>query len=154
MSAKENNYARKNLQNAKDEIQRLTTQIQLLEQSLSTASIPELTASTHSTKDIKSDQHQRLPVKMMAIFGSQKCVGQAAALQHSRKSTQFEKYGVFAQTLPNAYSDSIVKCCIKANLRPEDKIVICLGENDHIVGPVLSQLKNVLESFKKIVLLY
>ncbi|KAF9791614.1 hypothetical protein SFRURICE_020013 [Spodoptera frugiperda] len=134
----------KNLQNAKDEIKRLTTQIQLLEHSLCSKPKPEWTLKplNLSTKDITSHLQHRIPEKTIAIFGAQQCVGLAAALQDSRKSTQYEKYGIFAHTMPNANSDTIVKCCTKANLKPEDKIIICLGENDRIVGSVLTQLKN------------
>lgn len=141
----------KNLQNAKDEIKRLTTQIQLLEHSLCSKPKPEWTLKplNLSTKDITSHLQQRIPEKTIAIFGAQQCVGLAAALQDSRKSTQYEKYGIFAHTMPNANSDTIVKCCTKANLKPEDKIIICLGENDRIVGSVLTQLKNVLTLFHK-----
>lgn len=141
----------KELQNAEYEIKTLNTQIQVLELTLMTTPKPQLTLSTetHSTKDFTSDLQQCLFEKTIAIFGAQQCVGLAAALLHSRKLTQYEKYGVVAQTMPYAYSEKIVKCCTKLRLRPEDKIVICLGENDRIVGHVLSQLKSVLMTFYK-----
>lgn len=133
------------LKDAEQEIATLTKQIQ----ALSATKHGNCAASicTTQTKAIKQQPHEY--GKRIAIFGAQQCVGLAAALIQSRINTQYEKYGVYAQTMPNAGSDVIMKSCMNFNLQPDDKVVICLGENDHNMKHVLFQLKSMLKLFYK-----
>lgn len=141
----------KELQIAENEIRSLNAQIQDLKQSLRATPKPEqiFTAHTSTTNPIASDLKKHIFGKAIWIFGAQQCVGLAAALINSRKTTQYEKFRVFAHTMPNAQSDTITKSCTNIDLQPGDKIVVSLGENDYNMEHVLYQLKNILQTFSK-----
>ncbi|KPJ12402.1 hypothetical protein RR48_11658 [Papilio machaon] len=62
---------------------------------------------THKT----SEAQKRLPSKQIYIFGSQQCVGLAAAVSHSRCYTQYEKYQLIAETKPYAPCNEVIKRC-------------------------------------------
>lgn len=143
----------KKLQIAENEIKTLNTQIEVLKQSLRTTPEPQpeqiLSANTFRTYPTASRPKRNTSGKTIRIFGAQQCIGLAAALIDSRQTTQYEKYGVLAHTMPNAQSDIIIKSCINIKLQPDDIIVISLGENDYNMGHVLSQLKIVIKTFYK-----
>ncbi|KAF9418131.1 hypothetical protein HW555_004941 [Spodoptera exigua] len=129
----------KELQSAENEIKNLNTQIQDLKQSLRITPEEQTCSgntSTSTSNPITLHQLKKPHIfgKTIRILGAQQCVGLAATLIHSRKTTQYEKYGVLAHTMPNAQSDTITKSCTNINLRPGDKIVISLGENDYNMG--------------------
>ncbi|KAF9796268.1 hypothetical protein SFRURICE_010541 [Spodoptera frugiperda] len=81
----------KELQSAEEEIKVLNTQIQELEQSLKTTSKPTSEPTSPTEIHPTSNLHQCLIEKTISIFGAQQCVGLAAALLRSRKSTQYER---------------------------------------------------------------
>lgn len=88
------------------------------------------------------------PGKKIFIFGSQRCVGLAAAISRSRTNTQYETYSVVAETKPNAPSSEILANCRNSELSIDDKLVICIGENDRNSNLTLSQLQIILDTFK------
>lgn len=141
----------KELQIAGNEIKMLNSHIQNLQQSLGTAPKPEQVASANitTTNPMASDLKHNAIGKIIRIFGAQQCVGLASALIQSRMTTQYERYGVVALTMPNAQSEIITKSCTSTHLGPDDKIVISLGENDYNMGHVLAQLKIILKTFYK-----
>ncbi|KAF9406270.1 hypothetical protein HW555_013295, partial [Spodoptera exigua] len=51
---------------------------------------------------------------------------------------------IIAETKPNAVTDEIVKSCKHLQLKPGDKLVLSVGENDDNAKKVLSQLNDVL----------
>lgn len=87
------------------------------------------------------------------IFGSQQCVGLGAAIARSRTNTPYEKYGIVAETKPYAPCYEIIRNCRNIKLTPNDKLVLCVGENDSDLQLVLSQLQILLDIFIKIPLL-
>lgn len=88
------------------------------------------------------------PRKRILIFGSQRCVGLAAAISRSRINTQYGSYSVVAETKPNAQSSEILAHCRNSELSADDKLVICIGENDRNSNLTLSQLQIILDKFK------
>lgn len=141
------------LEDAKLEISRLTKQIETLTQYLHNKSeVSSLTMipprnSTTPTYTTRERKREHEPGRNLYIYGTQQCVGLASALMQSRCNTKYEKYRVFAETKPNAKCYDVTQNCIRRILNPDDKIVICVGENDHNLKQVLSQLEVVLETF-------
>ncbi|WP_337241651.1 hypothetical protein, partial [Proteus faecis] len=74
------------------------------------------------------------------IIGTQQLVGLAAELIKSRFKTPYEKYSVSAFTKPQALSEEISKACDNLKLKDNDKLVICLGENDNNPVKIISHL--------------
>lgn len=109
------------------------------QQSRVSKTCPQMTAWTR-------EQQSELPSRIL-IFGSQQCVGLAAAMIKSRKNTQYERYQIISETKPNALSNQIIMNCRHTKLNPNDKLVICVGENDHNLNSILSQLRIVLDTF-------
>lgn len=138
------------LRTAEKEILTLTERITLLIQSQNTCelSIEEPKRNTASFKTCTAKQVQNLiSGKKIHIFGTQRCVGLAAALSHSRVNSQYENYQIVAQTKPNAPCSEVTSNCRNVKLTTDDKVVICLGENDRSINIILSQLKNILDIF-------
>lgn len=102
---------------------------------------------THRISTAANVQNMSLKRKIF-LFGSQRCVGLAAALSLSRTDTQYETYQVVAETKPNAPSNEIITNCINTKLSTYDKLVICIGENDRNFSIILSQLQIILDMFK------
>ncbi|KAF9410915.1 hypothetical protein HW555_010157 [Spodoptera exigua] len=109
------------LDRANLEISALTKQIETLSQYLQNK-----TEVLNPTTFPRNHEH-RLE-KTIFIFGTQQCVGLALALLQSRSNTKYEKYGILAETNPNAKCDIIIQNCIKTTLKPNDKLVICIGK--------------------------
>lgn len=139
------------LQDAKSQIKSLNIQVQLLEKILEKTTITNnlLSNDGYKTEPSFADLRNRKFRKRIMIFGAQQLVGLAATLINSRKTTQYETYEIQAKTMPNAYSDRIVSSLTNTNIdiQADDKIVICLGENDHNIRLVISQLKKLLNRF-------
>lgn len=87
------------------------------------------------------------PKRQIHIFGTQQCVGLATALSQSRQNSQYEEYGITAETKPYALSSEILRNCSATKLRPDDKLIIGIGENDYNESILSTQLNNVLHSF-------
>ncbi|KAH9642128.1 hypothetical protein HF086_007438 [Spodoptera exigua] len=87
------------------------------------------------------------PDKTIYILGAQRCVGLAATTISSRLNAKYDKYRIIAETKPNAVTDEIVKSCKHLQLKPGDKLVLSVGENDDNAKKVLSQLNDVLRKF-------
>ncbi|KAF9415527.1 hypothetical protein HW555_006846 [Spodoptera exigua] len=136
----------KELTCAEQEIKTLNAQIQVLEQSLKNKQEQQqLTIKTK--KPIQASLYDATCKNTIRVFGAQQCVGLAAALTRSRETTRYVKYDVRGETMPNALSDTIVKKCFSTKLCNDDKIIICLGENDYDMKHVLSQLKIFLQTY-------
>lgn len=118
----------------------------------STASPTELTTSNKSKEikyqSVKTRERVGTGPKIM-IYGTQQCVGLASSLVSSRKQHNYIKYEVTAITKPNSLSAEITKNCLAARLKPEDKLVICFGENDRGIQNIISLLRIILDKFVK-----
>ncbi|PZC83421.1 hypothetical protein B5X24_HaOG207804 [Helicoverpa armigera] len=146
-----------NLKEAQQQIETLTKTMETMQRSNITArtSTEALLRSNHGTTNTTSnldaptysEEQKHEPTSRVFIFGSQQCVGLAAAMIHSRQNTRYEKYTITANTKPNALSSQIIMSCRYAKLNHNDKLVICLGENDHNLNYVLSQLQTILDTF-------
>lgn len=130
---------------ANQEITLLTKQIDTLKQQFFTPEvniIPEKIILSGLT-----EKKQYKPDRKIVIFGAQQCVGLAAAILQTRQTSQYEKYGISSEIKPNAKSNEISKNCLQMKLCPDDKLVICLGENDHNIKSTLIHLKTILNRF-------
>lgn len=105
------------------------------------------TVATSSAQTYVAIDGNNIPERKIFIFGTQRCVGLAAAISHSRTNTQYEKYRLVAETKPNAPSNEIIANCRNTKLTTEDKLVVCIGENDDNPNLLLSQLQIVLNTF-------
>lgn len=131
------------IKNANIEINQLKKQMETLSMKLQSESAKTPNKSLSSTRNSKIDDRK------IFIYGTQQCVGLAAAVSHSRIDTEYEKYKITGETKPNAPSMEITKNCINMTLMENDKLVLCLGENDYSLKIVLRQLKIILETFYK-----
>ncbi|CAH1647368.1 unnamed protein product [Spodoptera littoralis] len=138
------------LQTAEGEISALTERITILMQSQNTCDlrIQETERNPDCIATCSGKQRQTVVSgKKIHIIGTQRCVGLAAALSHSRANTQYEKYQLFALTKPNAPCSEVLSNCRNVKLTTDDKVVICIGENDHNISIILSQLRDILDIF-------
>lgn len=106
-------------------------------------------AKTNDKAYTTLESQNRMPGREIYIFGSQQCVGLAAEVSSSRSYTQYEKYRLIAETKPYAPSSEIIKNCKTVKLRRDDKIIICIGENDNNINYVLSHLYRILDIFNR-----
>ncbi|KAF9407033.1 hypothetical protein HW555_012814, partial [Spodoptera exigua] len=95
---------------------------------------------------VKNNEHVNMPFLEQEI----------TTLQQQLKVAQLEIAALtdriaalMQKTKPNAPSKEIIANCINAKLTGEDKIVICLGENDRNPNLVISHLQKVLNTFSK-----
>ncbi|PZC75077.1 hypothetical protein B5X24_HaOG206770 [Helicoverpa armigera] len=142
----------------KQEIDTLQQQLQVAEQEISklTGRIEELMRHSHHinvNESLKVTQNMRLNTmpnatkwlkptneKKIVIYGSQRCVGLAAAISRSRANTQYERYRVVAETKPNAPTREILVNCRNSELSPDDKLIILSGLPADYVPQLLEQL--------------
>lgn len=127
------------LANAKDEILRLTKELESLERTVHDSSYKR-TNQANSNNIIDNTGE-------IKIYGTQQCVGLASALLLKRQHTAYEKYLVTANTKPNATTKEVLRGCYEVSLRSQDKLVICVGENDCTPTAVLTNLKQLLNKF-------
>lgn len=135
-----------NLKEAQQQIEALTKLIETMKSS-NKISQKSLVSKINAETPAYTEEQRHEPTSRVFIFGSQQCVGLAAAMIHSRQSTRYEKYKVIANTKPNALSNQIIMSCRYAKLNTNDKLVICVGENDYNLTHTLSQLQIILDTF-------
>ncbi|CAH1639488.1 unnamed protein product [Spodoptera littoralis] len=145
------------LNTAEQEITDLTQQIISLTQRLRNNSLNTDTIYGNETSTPLSTQSKiiysptsyyvKQPSKSIYIFGAQQCVGLAATIMSSRRSTKYDKYRIIAETKPNAMTCEIVKNCGHLEMKPGDKLIVNVGENDDNVRNILSQLRHILYKF-------
>lgn len=128
---------------AESEIQSLTKQIRNLEEKLHGGeATSQLMSSFTSSSTVQEDCKNRL-----LIYGAQKCTGLASALIHSRKDSMYERYQVTGQIKPNALTSDILKD-VNTKLKPNDKLIICIGENDYDMKLLLLQFRKFVNKYK------
>lgn len=81
---------------------------------------------TASTVPKKSDA----PKKYIHIIGGNQCTGLASKLTETRQNTTYDKYSISANTHPEAPTDILLQSLNKININEQDKIVMCVGEED------------------------
>lgn len=89
------------------------------------------------------------PKNKLWIYGTQTCVGVASALMNSRSETKYGIYDVQAETKPFAQSKDILKNILESDVKDNDKLIICVGENDHDLKGLMSQLNKLFLRFSK-----
>lgn len=87
------------------------------------------------------------------LFGTQQCVGMASVLLEQRESSRYHKYSIMASTKPNATTEEVLKECYKVTVGDSDKIILCVGENDHNPKKIVSDLSVILNKFKSCVVI-
>ncbi|KAF9420792.1 hypothetical protein HW555_003140 [Spodoptera exigua] len=131
------------LQLAEQEVTTLKTRIKSLIQQNHNSTSSLSSSRVHTTQELKRcpatstsplPTHRRVmePEKRIFVFGTQRCVGLAAAISHSRTNTSYEKYRVIAETMPNALCSEITASCRSIKPMPDDKLLICLGTPNDI----------------------
>ncbi|CAK1581273.1 unnamed protein product [Parnassius mnemosyne] len=133
------------LKDAEKEIASLNKKITNLTQNIDYETKDKWSKTSKPMMRQQNNSHE----KIIYIIGSQQCVGLSAAISHSRSDTQYEHYGVIGETKPYAPSNEVIKNCHNMELKSHDKLVICLGENDHNIKQVLSQLQAIIVTFSK-----
>lgn len=137
------------LKNAEQEIEILRKQIENITQNVVNSISPEKKPKPTANYPYYEIQQRSDRIKIH-ILGGQQCVGLAAAITQSRRKTlhdKYEKYEVIAETKSYAPTHEILKNYRSINLKSEDKLVICVGENDQNIQLVLTQLQDVLNTF-------
>lgn len=134
---------------AEKEILKFTEQIRTLEAKLSEKNATHRpNDSTYQVPNGKNGIKKACGDRLL-IYGSQQCIGLSSALIHSRQETMYENYKVTGHIKPYALAADILKDCHNNELTPNDKIIVCIGENDYDMKILLLQLRNLLNRFKK-----
>ncbi|CAK1581394.1 unnamed protein product [Parnassius mnemosyne] len=145
-----------NLQRQITEFQQKLSDVQIEIETLN-KHIHKLKLKLHDTNSSRSPPCNKLTPtpakkndngKRIFIYGSQQCVGLSSALIRSRKNTTYEKYTITSQTKPDALTTDILKDCHNVDLTPNDKLILCIGENDYDIKILTSQLRKLLTTFK------
>ncbi|CAK1595309.1 unnamed protein product [Parnassius mnemosyne] len=136
----------KQLKYTENQVICLKQYINTLEQKLTSAldntQTPLQAKSTSLVCADKEDDKNRL-----YITGTQRCTGLATALIQSRANTPYEKYVITAITKPYAPSADFIVNIRNINVKPKDKVIICIGENDYDINILSSQLRRFLRYF-------
>lgn len=150
------------------ELKRAKEQILALEKQVNNAlrlELSEVQAPLHysprkKSKNVTQDrQNIQTPKRTIHIYGSQQCVGLASALIHTRQNSDYirkcgiHEYQVIAETKPYASSKDILGGEKSAQLKPDDKLVLCIGENDYNPKTALLNLKDTIEKYDNISIL-
>ncbi|KAJ2954827.1 hypothetical protein O0L34_g3141 [Tuta absoluta] len=104
----------------------------------------------HKTKHSSSTQDEKLARNdcekpKIHIFGAQSTKGLAMALVNSRCCTKYKAYEISATIKANAMTKDIISDT-PTEVRPNDKVVISIGENDSSPRKTLELLKKTLHS--------
>lgn len=102
--------------------------------------------SDHSTSTQMSPD---LKTRRLHILGSQQCKGLSAHLIKSRVYTDYEKYQISSFIKPNALTEEILKTGLSLHLNTEDKLVLCIGENDCNPTKLMYELSFFLKTFSE-----
>lgn len=125
------------------EILILTEQIRILEAKLYEGNKPYL----QNTQPFPPPPKNKDCRNRILIYGSQQCAGLSSALIRSREHTMYEKYQISGEIKSHALASDILKDCPNINLMPNDKLIVCLGENDYDMNILLIQLRNLFIRF-------
>lgn len=140
---------------AEKEILRLNTQIKSTEHKLfisSTLCSEGLSSRCPATNDtdrpFMNYQNKRKDhCNQIHIFGTQRCAGLASALIRSRENTTYDRYAISSLVKPFSLTADIIKNIQNITVRPNDKIIICVGENDYDLKNLSINLKRILKQF-------
>lgn len=138
--------------NLQDELTRANEEIQVLQNQISNLSKKSRNPSVHPCceniisreKSLISECQKKERKRTIRIFGTQQLVGFASALHHSRENNKYEKYALIAELKSGARTIDVLSNLQKLHLDEEDKIILCLGENDENCETVQSQLRLLL----------
>lgn len=128
---------RQKLHKAEEEISHLTIK---LSSPLSDQPKPGVSRQT-SGPDL-----QRQTSKIL-ILGTQQSVNLSSALIRSRYFTKYNKYQIQSQIKPHALCSEVLKNYENINLEKNDKLVICVGENDYDLNILSSHLRKLSNKF-------
>lgn len=130
----------KQLLQAKEEIIKLQDQIKTLNEMITTNGGYPSPANTLRTTMSKPSVRQNI-----FIVGTQQCAGIASNLIESRKHTRYENYQITAFTKPFAPTIEVLNICKSLDIGKNDKVVLCVGENDHDPITTTSELYGALK---------
>lgn len=111
---------------------------------------------------IKLAQNDSLPTnlnntkdqpKNIIIIGSTQCRGLASQLIISRKNSKYDKYKIQGLTYSEAPTEVLTSSCDALQLNQEDKLVLCVGEEDSDPQRLSHELYYILKRTKASVLL-
>jgi hypothetical protein len=136
------------LKTAEKEITELTKIIHQLEHRL----LLSLSSSTYLgeekyTNCAQENEKERRSNKIL-IFGTQQCIDLASTLVHSRQNTKYGKYTVRGEIKSFALSADVLKVCENTIINKNDKLILCIGENDYDLKLLSKQLKYVCFKYR------
>ncbi|CAG9790267.1 unnamed protein product [Diatraea saccharalis] len=138
----------RNLKKAKDDVIKLEIQIKQLEKNLAQEDKKHTKYPETSMNTIEIDKHQSIK-KNIFIVGTQQCAGLAVELKKTRYNKIHEDYQISAFIKPFAPTEEILKTCTNLETNINDKVIICVGENDSDSIVSISELYNVLKSLQR-----
>lgn len=140
-----NNYSRKKQHDEELIVEKLKHNDENMKSSSSTNQSQSFSKQTTS-----SPEYAHATTKRIWIFSTQQCSGLASALFNSRKYTTYEKYSIYAQIKSNASTEEVLRECCNAKFEKDDKIVLCVGENDSNPIKIVSELSHCLKIVKDV----
>ncbi|KAH9629654.1 hypothetical protein HF086_001125 [Spodoptera exigua] len=96
------------LRDSQQNIETLTKKMDKLKRDYRLPKHSPVSKTTQAPTNIKEQKHKL--TNRILIFGSQQCVGLAAAMTDSTTNTRYEKYDIVADTKPNALSYKLPSC--------------------------------------------
>lgn len=136
---------------------------QLSTKKISSSYISRTDSATITTKEIWPNRQITQKSKpLILIYGSQQCVGLASALIHTRQDSEYIRkcgihdYQIIAETKPYALSNDILGSSISSQLemlKPGDKVILNIGENDYNPEMTLLLFKQFIEKYDNVIFL-
>ncbi|KAG6439071.1 hypothetical protein O3G_MSEX000460 [Manduca sexta] len=103
--------------------------------------------------DLKYIQNTLSDTKKIFIVGGTQCQGLATELIRTRHNSMYDKYKIQGLTFPGANTEVLSETCEILKLTKNDKLVLCVGEEDSDPYKIVHELYNILKRTKANVVL-
>lgn len=85
--------------------------------------------------------------KRLFIFGGQQCSQLSEYLIKSRLYNPYERYQVTSFIKPHASTENILECIKLYDITADDRLILCVGENDSNPNKIMIELGSALKMF-------